>query len=561
MNGIPPALQGRRGRLAVRLVSLLTALVGLIDLLSAVLPGLPERVELLEGLFPLEVRVGARLFGAFASFLLFSLAFHLLRRKRQAWQLTCLLLCASIVSHLLTGLDVEESLASGALLLLLLWMRPLFSAGSDRPSLRQGLRVLALALLFTLAYGSIGFYLLDRHYAINFDWPEAFSQTLAMFFSQDGSGLVPITAHGRQFAWSIQLIGVVTIGYALLMVLRPVLQPAGASEAERAEAAAIVVGHARASLAAFCLLSDKTFFFGPSRRSLIAYGARGRGAIALGDPVGPAGDLRAAIVAFRDQCLRNDWQPAFYQTLPDHLDLYQELGFRVLKIGEEGIVDLNAFSLKGKAAGPLRTPLNKLRKLGHSVTFHHPPVADGLIEELRPVSSEWLLRMKGAEKKFSLGWFDRDALRQADIAVIRTPQGEISAFASLVVGVRPGEVAIDLMRSRTLLEPGTMDVLFCSLLQHYQEAGFERFNLGLSALSGLGGSQPSPRLEKAVARLADHLDRFYSFRGLHTYKAKFQPSWEPRYLVYPSLAALPEVILALVRLDSGDRLLDYFRGS
>ncbi|WP_216903582.1 hypothetical protein [Synechococcus sp. CCY 9618] len=212
MNHLPRALQGRRGRLALRLVSLLTAMVGLIDLLAAMTPALPERMALLEELFPLEVRVGARLFGAFASFLLFSLAFHLLRRKRQAWQLTCLLLSASIVSHLLTGLDVEESLASGGLLLLLLWMRPLFTAGSDRPSVVQGVRVLVLAVLFTLAYGSLGFYLLDRHDAVNFNGVEAIGQTLAMFFGDDATGLVPLTPHGRHFAGSIQLIGVATIG-------------------------------------------------------------------------------------------------------------------------------------------------------------------------------------------------------------------------------------------------------------------------------------------------------------------------------------------------------------
>lgn len=559
MNGIPPALQGRRGRLALRLISLLTALVGLIDLLAAVTPGLPERVALLEGLFPLEVRMGARLFGALASFLLLTLAFHLWRRKRQAWLLTCLLLCASIVSHLLTGLNVEESLASGSLLLLLLWMRPLFTAGSDRPSVVQGVRVLLLAVLFTLAYGAIGFYLLDRHYSINFEWHQAIGQTLSMFFSENDAGLVPITPHGRRVAWSIHLIGVVTIGYALVMVLRPVLQPAGASEAERREAGAIVQAHAQASLAAFALLPDKTLFFSPSRHSLIAFGARGRAAIGLGDPVGPVDDRREAIAAFRDHCFRNDWQPAFYQTLPDHLDLYADLGFRSLKIGEEGIVDLKAFSLRGKAAAPLRTPINKLAKLGHRVEFHGPPVSDHLIEELRPISSEWLQRMKGAEKMFSLGWFDRDYLRNTEIALIRTPEGEVSAFANLLVGVRPGEVAIDLMRSRSQLEPGTMDVLFTSLLQHYQEGGFERFNLGLSALSGLGDHQGSPRLEKAMGGLADHLDRFYGFRGLHTYKAKFQPRWESRYLIYPSLAALPDVVLALVRLDSGDRLLDYVR--
>ena len=69
MTAIPRALQGRSGQRALRLVCLLTALVGLIDLLAAVLPALPERLLVLEGLFPLEVRGGARLFGALASFL------------------------------------------------------------------------------------------------------------------------------------------------------------------------------------------------------------------------------------------------------------------------------------------------------------------------------------------------------------------------------------------------------------------------------------------------------------------------------------------------------------
>jgi phosphatidylglycerol lysyltransferase len=30
-------------------------------------------------------------------------------------------------------------------------------------------------------------------------------------------------------------------------------------------------------------------------------------------------------------------------------------------------------------------------------------------------------------------------------------------------------------------------------------------------------------------------------------------------LIYPSLTALPDIVVALVRADSGDRLLDYFK--
>ena len=104
-----------------------------------------------------------------------------------------------------------------------------------------------------------------------------------------------------------------------------------------------------------------------------------------------------------------------------------------------------------------------------------------------------------------------------------------------------------------------MDFLFVSMFQHFQDEGYDGFNLGLSALSGVGETQESPRLERVLRYLYEHLNQFYNFKGLHAYKEKFRPHWQPRYLVYPSLTALPDVVMALVRADSGDHLLDYFK--
>ncbi|MBD0336403.1 MAG: DUF2156 domain-containing protein, partial [Cyanobacteria bacterium Co-bin13] len=459
--------------------AVLTALVGLVNLWSAVTPSLPSRVIWLEQIFPLELRRGAHVFAALSGFFLLMLAVNLLRRKRVAWWLAVGLLIVSIVSHLVKGLDYEESLLSLVLLGQLLIMRPQFKAQSDRPSIIQGLRVLAGALLFTLAYGTLGFWLLDRHYAQSFNLMEALGQTLNMFLTVNGGEPLPTSRFGRFFADSIYVIGVVTLSYAAWMLFRPVIFRGTASADERQRAGAIVEQHGRSSLARLALLEDKSYYFSPSGQSVIAYVPKGRGAIALGDPIGPASDRQEAVVSFGLFCDRNDWYPAFYQTLPDDLELYRVLGYQTLKIGEEAVVDLHQFTLQGKAGQNLRTPLNKFTKQGYRVQFYAPPISDALLAELRVISDAWLEHMQGAEKKFSLGWFDLDYLRDCEIAVVVDPQGSPIAFANLISEYQLNEATLDLMRHRPDVERGAMDFLFVSMLQHFQEAGYDGFNLGL----------------------------------------------------------------------------------
>lgn len=551
----------RRTQIGVWTAALLTGLVGVVNLVSSVTPSLKGRVEWLREIFPFEVRESGHLFAAITGFFLLALATNLLRCKRVAWLLTVGLLVVSIASHLLKGLDYEESLLSGVLLLQLILMRDVFTAQSDRPSMSQGVKVLIGALLFTLAYGTAGFFLANyRHYEYDFSLKDAISQTFAMFFTEDNAGLEPKTRFGQFFANSIYLVGAVTLTYALFMLLRPVLlrgEPATPEERQRAKE--LVEKDGRSSLAHFTLLSDKAYYFSPSGRSFIAYVPKGRGAIALGDPIGLEEDCHEVITGFKQFCDRNDWYPAFYQTSAKYLDLYRCLGFRTIQIGKEAIVDLGAFTLQGKAGKNLRTPLNKFSKLGYEVKFYEPPISNRLLSELKVVSDEWLKKTEGSEKKFSLGWFYEDYLRDCKIAVVRTSNGEITAFANVVPEYQFNEITIDLMRHRTEVENGTMDFLFISMFQYFKEKGYNGFNLGLAALSGVGENPHSPRLEKALHYLYEHLNQFYNFKGLQAYKEKFHPRWEPRYLIYPGRTALPEVIMALIRADSGDRLLDYFK--
>lgn len=552
-------MRSQYNRFWLHIAALLTALVGIVNLISAVTPSLPNRVRWLAEYFPFLVRAGAHIFAAAIGFLLLVLAANLLRRKRVAWLLTVALLVLSIISNLIKGWDYEESLLAAVLLVQLLLMRGQFTAQSDRPSIAQGIRGLVGALLFTLAYGTLGFYLLDRDYSVNFDFGAAILQTLAMFFTADNAGLQPTSQFGRFFADSIYIIGAVTLSYSLSMLLHPVLLRSRATTIDRDRAIAIVEKYGRSSLARFTLFDDKFYHFSASGKSVIAYVAKGQAAIALGDAIGPADDRREAIVGFQQLCTQNDWDAAFYQTLPSDLELYQSLGLQALQIGEEAIVDLNTFTLDGKPGKNLRSSVHKVVNTGHQIEFYPPPIADSLLQELRPVSDEWLQMMQGSEKKFSLGWFNDAYLRDCEIAVVRNADGQVTAFANVITEYNLNEITIDLMRRRQNVENGTMDFLFVSMFEHFKEQGYDGFNLGLSALSGIGTSKQSPRLEKAVCYLYCHLNQFYNFQGLHAYKEKFHPRWEPRYLIYPDWTSLPDIVVALVRADSGDRLWDYLK--
>ena len=536
---------------SVRLAAVLATVMGAVNVLSAATPGLADRLVMIRQFVPLAVRHGSRMASVLSGFALLLLARHLWRHKRVAWLLTLGALVVSVVTHLLKGLDYEEAVLAGGLAAWLLSLRGHFQALSDRASVQQGLGTLGGALAFTLAYGATGFYLLDRHFSVIFDLPAALRQTVVMFTEFSDPGLQPVTAFGRHFATSIYAVAIATFAFALLRVLQPVVLRGAPSAELRARARRIVEAHGRSSLARFALFDDKTYYFSPGG-SMIAYTVKGRVALALGDPIGPPEDVAAAVAGWQALCARHDWRPAFYQTLPDFLETYRQAGFEVLCVGYEGIVDVQHFSLEGSTHKDLRYAVNRARKTGLRAELHEPPLGPGLLEQLRSVSDEWLTMMKGSEKRFSLGWFDDDYIRQCPVMAVHTPEGGLSAFANLVPEYQLNEAGIDLMRRRDEIAPGTMDYLFASLLQWARERGYETFNLGLSPLAGVGQLQTDPALERAVAYLYGHLNPFYSFQGLHAFKEKFRPQWSPRYLVYAGTAGLPAVVLALVRAGAGD---------
>jgi len=543
----------------VRITALAAVAMGLINIISAVQPALQNRIAMINAFIPLEVRHGGRIVSALAGFALILLAGNLWRRKRTAWIVTVALLAVTFTSHLIKGLDFEEASVSIALLILLVLLRNSFHASSDRPSLKQGFIVLCVAFAFTLIYGSIGFFLLDRHFSVKFSVMDAIRQTVVMFTSLYNPGLEPITGFGRYFAFSIYLIGFSTLGFSLLMLIRPVLVRGFATPEQQKRAAEIVTKYGKTALARPVLFEDKTYFF-TGNDSVIGFAAYGRGAIALGDPICPPEEASTSIIAFRDYCARNDWKPAFVSTLPDYLENYKAAGFDALCLGYEAIVTLSTFSMEGKENKDIRYAVNRMEKMDYTATVHQPPFDPIFMARLKEISDAWLTSRHGGEMHFSDGWFNEKYIQSGPVMVIHAPDGTPAAFANLVPEYQKNELTIDLMRHLPKVEYGTMEFLFARLLQFAKENGYETFSLGLSAIVGVGEKPDDPRVEKALHTLSEYASRYFNFKGLHNFKEKFHPDWQPRYLVYPGAASLPQILSTLLQAHSGrDYLWKFLR--
>jgi len=227
----------------------------------------------------------------------------------------------------------------------------------------------------------------------------------------------------------------------------------------------------------------------------------------------------------------------------------------VLTVGQESIVDLSTFTLDGSENKTLRNSYNRIVRTGYHFDVVNPPYSRRMLHELKSISDDWLSSRATSEMRYSLGWFDETYLNTCPILTARDREGFIEAFVNIVTEFQANEVSVDLMRHRRQVEAGLMDFLFVSLLQWAKEEGYTTFNLGLSALSGVGEHSADPAIERALHYLYRNINHIYNFRGLHDFKQKFHPNSSPRYLIYPGTASLPAVGIALLNAILGGGLL------
>ena len=500
---------------------------GVFMLLSAVIPASSEVAEEMELLLPLGFVEGGALLSSAIGAALLIIAHGMSRRVEGAWWLAVGALAAGVVASLLQGLDYERAIVLLLMVLVLLPCRREFYRSARLT--RNPLSLRWVLLLTSIIIAGIGVYFF-AHKAT------PYSNELWWQFAADQSA---------PRATRAGLVGALLIGlFALVTALRPprVVAELATSE-ELAQARAIIATQANPD-ANFALTGDKSLLFSDSGRSFLMYRVQGRSWIALGDPVGAPDEAAQLAWEFVDAANAANARPVFYEVAADNLALWAEMGLAMHKMGEEAVVPLPDFSLEGSHRKKLRTAYNRAGRDGLSFEMLNAPVDDPTMDVLRKISDQWLADKHSSEKQFSVGRFDPDYLRQFPIAIVRH-DARIVAFANVLTTEARKTATIDLMRHVDDAPAGLMDYLFTELMLYLKAEGFAEFSLGMAPLAGLETRRGSRWTMKLGALVYRHGGHFYNFDGLRNFKNKFDPVWEPRFLVAP-----PRANILLVATDA-----------
>jgi phosphatidylglycerol lysyltransferase len=172
------------------------------------------------------------------------------------------------------------------------------------------------------------------------------------------------------------------------------------------------------------------------------------------------------------------------------------------------------------------------------------------MDQLRTVSDDWLGHRAGAEKGFSLGFFDPQYIARFPVAVVEQ-DGRIVAFANLWEGPQGIELSADLMRYERRAPKDVMDALFVHVMLWGKAQGYRWFPFGMAPLSGFESSPVAPLWARLASFLYEHGEAVYNFRGLRMFKEKFDPVWQPHYLAYPGGLRLARVLADVAALIAG----------
>ena len=370
-----------------------------------------------------------------------------------------------------------------------------------------------------------------------------FNETFELLTWQPGE--LRLGDEGGHLPLALGLLGLVALGSAAWLVFRPLAAPRALPDPEvRHAVEELVRRHGHDTLAFFKLRGDQHYLFTDDGAAFLGYRVEGGVMLCAGDPVGPA----AAMPALLDKAA------AFAQVRGLRLGAvavsagaapaFEALGLRRLYLGDEAIVETGRFSLEGRAIRKVRQSVTRIEKAGYTFSMETlSDVPDETMAELERVSEAW--RAGVDERGFTMALERLGGAHQHDtvVAIARDAEGHVRGFLHFVPSYGREAVSLSFMRRDPETPNGLTEFLVARSIEAFRERGTEEVSLNFAAFARLL-TEPENMLERVAARVLRWADAWFQIESLYRFNAKFDPRWEPRYVLYEGRLGLARAGLA-----------------
>ncbi|HTT54636.1 MAG TPA: phosphatidylglycerol lysyltransferase domain-containing protein [Streptosporangiaceae bacterium] len=535
----------------------LCLLIGLADIIQVVRPSLytVTRLHKIHAFVPGTLTDVEHTLSVIIGLLLLMLSHGLRRRKRRAWEAVTLLLAASAVVHLIHPRHdrIITAIVSAVLLAALLYFRREFYAVGDPRTRWRALWVFCGLVVADVAIG-LTYILLAKGLQQNYS---LWQRTVHVVY-----GLVGVTgpvqfvpeSRGDLFTLLTSCLGLFTLIVTAYLFFRPA-RPAGRlgqQDNERVRDLLRKQGD-RDSLGYFTLRSDKSVIWSPTGKSCIGYRVVSGVMLAGGDPLGDPEAWPGAIHAFLDEAARHAWVPAVMGCGELAAEVWcREGGLTALELGDEAIVEVAGFSLKGRSMRNVRQMVNRVERSGYTAQVRR--VRDIPREEIaafRRVAGSW--RGNPTERGFSMALGRMGVPGDEDCVIATAHENGVLRAILHFVPWGPDGLSLDLMRRDRTAQPGVIDFLIVETLKAAGELEVKRISLNFAVFrSALErgeriGAGPVLRAWRGILLFAS---RWFQIESLYKFNAKFGPTWVPRFFVWPGTRDTPRVALAALEAEA-----------
>jgi lysyl-tRNA synthetase, class II len=511
------------------------AFVGLVNISSTLTPNIRWRGHLLLQFEPVEA---IRLFHALslpAGAALLLVAPYLAKRRRRALETAVALMIALGLFDLFKGLDLEESVLTWGVAVVLILSQGAFTVRHDPHTLRSAIWRVPLLALIGLAIAIVAVWT-GSHQSFG----TATTETFDLLRYQPG----PIHFH-HHIPIGIHMLEVGTLLMIAYVIFRPLTAPrTPPSPAARRAASDLVRAHGADTLAFFKLRADGHYVFSEDRRAFVGYAIENGVLLLSGDPVGPQDALPALLKDVRRFADARGLKLGALGASEKLCPLYEELGLHAIYLGDEAVVELGRFSLEGRPIRKVRQSVTRLSKAGYQAEMHELRALDqDTIDQVEEVVE--LGRQGAPERGFSMamdslrGQHDHETL----VVLARDETGAIRGVLHFVPCYGRPAVSLSLMRRDPSTPNGLTEFLVVQAIELLRERGVEELSLNFAAFAKWMHSPERP-FERVLGKLIALGNPFFQIESLYRFNAKFFPRWEPRFLVYEGAFGLPRAGIA-----------------